>query len=223
MQKLRVKFLEQEYPEHLIDEQFDRVRQLNREEILYKKKDEEKKKKRAKSMRSCLVVTHNPANPPFHNWIKSLVGTLHEDPELKTLCPLIPIVTRQPPSVASMALKSMHWLGPAGPGPSQHPPGCHRLHPQRSCVCCARMEERTTLVKSTMTKREFNIRGHYNCQSTWVIYVETFYCLQAPVNWPDEADHGGQALWPQIKGAARSRWPWQAFQGCAWSWQGPVQ
>ena len=112
-----------------------------------------------------------PSQPIIHNWIKSLVGTLHEDPELKTLCPHIPIVTRQPPSVASMALKSMHWLGTAGPGPSQHSPGCHRLHPQRSCVCCARIEERTTMVKSTMTNREYNIRRHYNCQSTWVVYV----------------------------------------------------
>ena len=128
---------------------------------------------KAKTMRSCLVVTYNPANPPFHTWIKSLIGTLHEDPELKVLCNKIPIVTRQPPSVASLALKSRHWLGSTGPGPTQPPAGCHRLHAQRSCVCCARMEEVTDKVKSSKTDRGYNIRRHYNCQSSWVIYVVT--------------------------------------------------
>jgi hypothetical protein len=42
MQRLRVKFIEQEYPEKLIVEQFDRVRKLSREDILYKQKDMKK-------------------------------------------------------------------------------------------------------------------------------------------------------------------------------------
>ena len=71
LQKLRVKFLQQEYPAQLIDEQFNKVRQLNRDVILYRKKDEVKRRIKAKTMRSCLVVTYNPANPPFHTWIKS--------------------------------------------------------------------------------------------------------------------------------------------------------
>jgi hypothetical protein len=173
LQTLRVQFVQQEYPEQLVDEQFDKARQMNRDTILYKKKDEVKRRVKAKTMRSCLVVTYNPANPAFHTWIKSLIGTLHEDPELKVLCNKIPIVTRQHPSVASLALKSRHWLGSTGPGPTQPPAGCHRLHAQRSCVCCARMEEVTDMVKSSKTAREYNIRRHYNCQSSWVIYVVT--------------------------------------------------
>ena len=119
------------------------------------------------------MVTYNPANPPFYTWIKSLIGTLHEDPELKVRCNKIPVVTRQPPSVASLAIKSRHWLDPTGPGPTQLPAGCHRQHAQRSCVCLARMDEVTTQVKSTHTDREYNIRRHYNCKSSWVIYVVT--------------------------------------------------
>ena len=87
---------------------------------------------------------YNPANPPFHTWITNLLGTLHEDPEIKVLLSMIPIVTRQPPSVASLAIKSRHWLDPTGPGPTQLPAGCHRQHAQRSCVCCTRMDEVTS-------------------------------------------------------------------------------
>ena len=181
MQKLRVKFLQQEYPAELIDEQFEKVRQLDRETLIYKKKDKVKLKKKAKEMRSCLVVTHNPANPPLQVWIRSLLGTLHEDPELKALCPKIPVVTRQPPSVANIALKSKHWLVPPEPGMNQFPPGCHRSHAQRSCVCCARMEEETTVVRSTRTGRQYTIKRHYNCQSSWVIYVVT--CLACQVQY----------------------------------------
>ena len=34
------------------------------------------------------------------------------------------------------------------------------------------------MVKSTMTNREYNIRRHYNCQSTWVVYVVTCTACQ---------------------------------------------
>ena len=121
-------------------------------------------------MRSCLVTTFNPSNPPLHKWINSLLETLHQDPEMKKLCPRLPIVTRQPPSVASLALKSKHWQSPSGPVPDARPPGCHRLHRQQNCVCCARMEDMTDKVKSCKTGREYNIRRHYDCQSSWLIY-----------------------------------------------------
>ena len=173
MQRLRVKFLEQEYPEQIIDDQFDKVRKLSREDILYKNKDPKKFERKSKEMRSCLVVTYNPANPPFHNWFKSLIGTLHEDPELKKLCPKLPIVTRQPPSVSNFALKSRHWQAPAGQGPDPRPPGCFREHTPTACVCCARMKEESNTVKSSKTGREYPIKRHYNCQSSWLIYLVT--------------------------------------------------
>ena len=181
MQRLRVKFIEQEYPEKLIDAQFDRVRKLSREDILYKQKDKKKIAAKAREMRSCLVVTHNPANPPFHKWIKSLVDTLHEDPVLKKLCPKLPIVTTQPPLVASCALKSKHWQRQPVPGPNPDPPGCHRLHRQGACVCCARMDEKTTSVRITRTNREYQIKRHYNCQSSWVVYVVT--CVDCQIQY----------------------------------------
>ena len=35
------------------------------------------------------------------------------------------------------------------------------------------MEQSTTVVTSTKTGRQYSIRRHYNCHSTWVIYVVT--------------------------------------------------
>ena len=63
LQRLHVKFVEQEYPEKLIDDQFDKVRKLSREELLYKKKDKKKIAAKAREMRTYLVVTQKPANP----------------------------------------------------------------------------------------------------------------------------------------------------------------
>ena len=132
-------------------------------------------------MRSCLVVTYNPANPPFQSYIKTLLGTLHEDPELKKLCPKLPIVTRQPPSVATFALKSKHWQTSAGLGPDPRPPGFYRTHTPGRCVCCARMEEESSTVRSTRTGREYAIKRHYDCQSSWLIYVVT--CVDCQVQY----------------------------------------
>ena len=36
MQQLRVKFLQQEYPAALVDEQFEKVRKLDRETLIYR-------------------------------------------------------------------------------------------------------------------------------------------------------------------------------------------
>ena len=184
-----VKFLQKEYPEKLIDEQFDKVRRLDRSQLIYRQKDKVKQKKKAREMRSCCVITYNPANPPLHKWMNGLLNILHEDPEMKQLCPRIPIVTRQPPSVATFAIKSKHWQAPSRPGPGQPQPGCHRKHAQSKCVCFARMEDVTDMVRSCKTGREYTIRRHYNCQSSWVIYVVT--CLACKVKYTGQTKQGG--------------------------------
>ena len=68
-----MKFRQQEYPAELIDEQCEKIRKLDRENLIYKKKDKEKQKKKAKEMRSCVVITYNPDNPPLHYWVNSLL------------------------------------------------------------------------------------------------------------------------------------------------------
>ena len=43
------------------------------------------------------------------------------------------------------------------------------------------MEEVTNMVKSTRTGMKYTIRRHYNCQSSWVIYL--VICLACQVQY----------------------------------------
>ena len=50
--------------------------------------------------------------------------------------------------------------------------GNFKLHDKR-CMCSERMVDGKTELLSTKTKREYKIKRHYTCQSTWCIYVLT--------------------------------------------------
>ena len=96
LQKLKPKFIEQEYPVELMDKGFERVRKLNRKDLIIKKKDPKKQEKNKSRMKNCLCVTLNPVNPPFRKWLKELTPILHRDPSLRKLIPEIPVVFKQP-------------------------------------------------------------------------------------------------------------------------------
>ena len=95
---------------------------------------------------------------------------LHRDPSLRKLIPDIPVVTRQPPNVASMAVRARHWKIPGG---DQGDGGSMRQHEANKCVCCKRMEELTDTFASSSTGRNYKIRRVYTCKSSWVIYLVT--------------------------------------------------
>ena len=170
--RLRTKFLEQEYPASLIDDGFEKAKKNKRTDLIFqdkKKKDKDKNKKR---MRNCLCVTLNPGNPPFQKWIKELLPILHRDKELKKLIPSIPLVAKQPPNVASMAIRAKHWKT-SNPLEENNQPGCIRHHQPEKCVCCSKMEEKATIFKSSATGRQYKITRTYDCLSRWVVYVVT--------------------------------------------------
>ena len=125
----------------MIDEGFSKAKKQNRMDLITKKKDLKKNQKNRNRMRNCLCVTLNPANPPFHRWIKELLPILHRDEILKKLVPSIPVVSRQPPCVANLAIKSKHWKKSNLQEESN--PGSFRFHPPQKCVCCSRMEQHT--------------------------------------------------------------------------------
>jgi hypothetical protein len=167
LQKLRPKFIEQEYPVELIDKEFERAKKLNRKDLIMKKKDPKNKSR----MKNCLCVTLNPGNPPFRKWLKELTPIIHRDPSLRKLIPEIPVVFKQPPSVARIAIKAKHWKGQGDPN-NQSVGSCKQHLPQR-CVCCSKMEERSEKFISTKTNREYKIQRKYTCTSSWVIYLVT--------------------------------------------------
>ena len=171
LEKLKYKFLEQEYPLEMIEEQFEKAKKLDRTELILKKKQNKKENRNKKRMKNCLVITGNPGNPPFFKWIKQLLPTLHRDPKLKDLIPDIPVVVRQPPSVGSCVIRSKHWKVSDSLGGAE--PGCVRIHQPDSCVCCLKMDENVKKFQSSATNREYEIRRNYTCQSKWVVYVVT--------------------------------------------------
>ena len=129
-----VKFIDQEYPADLVDKEFSRAKKLTRKDLITKKKDPKKKEMNKLRMKNCLCITLNPGNPPFRKWLKELTPILHRDPSLRKLIPDIPVVHRQPPSVAKIAVKAKHWKGS---GDNNNRPGssCRHDLPHR-CVCC---------------------------------------------------------------------------------------
>ena len=171
LQNLRTKFIEQEYPEELVDTQFERAKKLNRNELIRKKKVPKKNEKNKFRMKNCLCITLNPGNPPFRKWLKDLTPILHRDPSLRKMIPDIPVVYRQPPSVAKIAVKAKHWKGSTTD--NNQPGGSCRQHLPNRCVCCNKMEESKEKFTSTRTGREYKIRRTYTCTSRWVIYLVT--------------------------------------------------
>ena len=71
----------------MIDEGFAKAKKQNRMDLITKKKDLKKNQKNRNRMRNCLCVILNPANPPFHRWMKELLPILHRDEILKKLVP----------------------------------------------------------------------------------------------------------------------------------------
>ena len=56
--------------------------------------------------------------------------------------------------------------------------GNFRLHNKR-CMCCERMEDGKTKLLSSKTKREYQIKRHYTCQTTFCVYVLTCQICRA--------------------------------------------
>ena len=90
--ELREKFLQQEYPVDLINQQFTRALAVDRADLLLS--DPATRKKR-RMIVAPLIVTFSPANPPYKRWISEEISILHKDEEMKKTFPFINVVSRQ--------------------------------------------------------------------------------------------------------------------------------
>ena len=167
---LREKFRQQEYPLKLINDQFRRALTVNRDDLLLRNPSMRKKRK---VVVAPLVITYNPGNPPFKSWINEHIQLLHIDPNLKTLFPKIDVVTRQNFNIKKRIMRNRFRGTKAGEDPDNCPrAGNYQLHSKR-CMCCERMEDGKTKLLSSKTKREYQIKRHYTCQTTFCVYVLT--------------------------------------------------
>ena len=62
---LKEKFLQQEYPTQLIDEQFKKALAVDRLDLLFRSRENKKKK----TIIAPHVITYNSGNPKFREWI----------------------------------------------------------------------------------------------------------------------------------------------------------
>ena len=119
-----------------------------------------------------MVITYNPGNPKLKNWIFEEINLLHEDPKLKKIFPSIDVVTRQTANIKRRIMRNKFSNSDGGVPAPPRPAGNFHYHDRR-CVCCARMEDGITKVKISKTGREYEIRRHYTCLSTHVVYLAT--------------------------------------------------
>ena len=165
---LREKFRQQEYPLKLINDQFKRALTVNRDDLLLRTQTQRKKRK---NVIAPLVVTYNPGNPPFKLWIQESIEILHKDQKLKELFPKVDVVTRQNHNIKKRIMKN-RYSGRVDGQDCCLEAGNFKLHSKR-CMCCERMEDGKTKLVSSKTKREYKIKRHYTCQTTFCVYVLT--------------------------------------------------
>ena len=106
------------------------------------------------------------------------IGILHEEESLKKTFPAIAVVTRQTANLKRRIMKN-RYMSITGEERNTTitlpPPGNFRRHDPSRCVCCARMTDGIRKVKISKTGREYEIKRHYTCQDTHLVYLAT--CL----------------------------------------------
>ena len=116
LENLKDKFLQQNYPEDLIQAQFEKVLKLNRSDLIFKRNKTTGVKKRDRYT-APVVRTYHPQNPPVQKWIQEDLGILHLSRQCREIIPSIPVVTRQAKNVGQISVRSRHWLKTdQGPG-----------------------------------------------------------------------------------------------------------
>ena len=159
---LKTKFEERNYPPELVDLQFERAKNKDRKELIFKQR---KKKNSDNKVR--LIFTHNQANPPIHQWVRQCKDQLMKNEKSKEIGKRIQIATRQPKNLQKLVSQNQGGSGGAGIPPDS---GCSKCNHCR--VSCPVMKETKTF-KSTNTKKVYKIKQNVNCDSNWVIYLST--------------------------------------------------
>ena len=175
--ELREKFLQQEYPLIVINEQYEKALEVDRLDLVFKSPALRKNSK--KKVIAPLILTYNPGNPPVRTWINEGLEYLHSDDEVKKILPHIYVVFRQDRNVKNRIMKNRYRSNSVKDCPNNLPPaGNFKLHANR-CKVCERMEDGKQKWKSNKTKREYKITRHYTCQTTFCIYLATCELCQA--------------------------------------------
>jgi hypothetical protein len=161
----------------LINSQFSKALEVDRLDLLFKTPAQRKKSK--KKVVAPLILTFNPGNPPVKSWINEELTNLYQDPKMKKTFPNIDVVYRQNRNIRTRIMRNRYTKRKEDQNQVVHQQaGNFKLHSTR-CKLCDRMEDGTTKWRSNKTKREYEIRRHYTCQTTFCVYLATCTLCQA--------------------------------------------
>ena len=171
---IREQFLQQEYPLELINEQYRKVLQINRLDLLFKDPTIKNLRKKRKII-APLIVTFSEANPPLKQWINQTITILHSNEDLKSVFPHISVVTRQNKCIRNRIMKNRYENSENKTNKITNknttpPSGNFKLHNKR-CKVCERMIDGRTKWKINKTGRQYNIKRHYTCNTSNCIYL----------------------------------------------------
>ena len=111
---LKDKFQQRNYPNDLIDSQFERAKKKERKSLIY----QQPKAKNCKDDRVRLIFTHSRANPPIHKWVRESKHLLNRNEKAKDIGSRIQVASRQPRNLQNLVGGSREGQG----GSKQIPP-----------------------------------------------------------------------------------------------------
>ena len=142
-------------------------------------KDPVLRNKNKKRVVAPLVLTYNPGNPPVKAWIKEGLEYLHQDPKMKKTFPNIDVVFRQNKNIKRRVMQNRYKSRNKDPQSVVcRQAGNFKLHSSR-CKVCERMKDGVKKWTSSKTGRNYNIRRHYTCQTTFCVYLATCKLCQS--------------------------------------------
>jgi hypothetical protein len=149
------KLLNRSYPEQLLTDTLQKIRALNRDDLL-------KPRIRTKNEKIRYITNYNPNNPLPNNTIKKFSDILHTTRK--------PAITPEDLQVTFSRSTNIRDILVKG--------NLNSIHKPRSCTPCMKKcktcdRVTTNLAITNSTKESFPIRGSFNCQSYNIIYLMT--------------------------------------------------
>ena len=125
MTNLKDKFQQRNYPDDLIDSQFERAKKKERKSLIY----QQPKAKNSKDDRVRLIFTHSRANPPIHKWVRESKHLLNRNEKAKDIGSRIQVASRQPRNLQNLVGGSREGQG----GSKQIPPEAGCFKSRKNC------------------------------------------------------------------------------------------
>jgi hypothetical protein len=162
LENLKGKLSEKNYPENVINKQFERAKLKDRKELINKPRPPKLKD----DGKTRLIFTHNASNPHIHQWVREAKQLLVRNDKAILLGESIQITSRQPRNLQRMVT----GIRKGGRGAPPLDAGCHKCN--KCKVACPVLIEGTHF-KSTNTGKTYPIRKRLDCTSDHVIYLVT--------------------------------------------------